>query len=158
MSRTRAIRIILLYAVCTAGGILAGIVASAMIVRAAAGPHCCAPGDGIGVILFAMVLVPLGAVLGFVLAATVLRVRRRPLGHDPDFRVLYGWPVYRSEQGYIRSSLHHLAMKATEADATEITLKTGKHTIFGHNEFGVATRPAKHPSDSPMPLGAQEEM
>ena len=50
---------------------------SAMIVTAAAGPRCCAPGDGIGIILCAMVLVPLGAVLGIVLAATVLRIRRR---------------------------------------------------------------------------------
>lgn len=76
MSRARAV-LILLYAVCVVGGILAGLVASAMIVRAAAGARCCAPGDGIGVILCAIVLVPLGAVLGIVLAATVLRVRRR---------------------------------------------------------------------------------
>jgi hypothetical protein len=77
MSRNRAIRIILLYAVCGVGGIMAGLVASAMIVRASAGPNCCAPGDGILLILCALILGPLGATLGILLTATVLRVRRR---------------------------------------------------------------------------------
>ncbi len=67
----------LFYAACVVGGILAGLVASAVIVRAAAGPNCCAPGDGILAIFCAVVLVPLGVALSILLGATVLRVRRR---------------------------------------------------------------------------------
>lgn len=76
MNQTRAIEIILFYAACVVVGILAGFVASAMIVRVAAGPICCAPSDGILAILCAMVLVPLGVALTILIGATVLRVRR----------------------------------------------------------------------------------
>ena len=69
-------RIILFYAVCVVGGILAGLIASAMIVRSATGPNCCAPGDGILWMLCAIVLVPLGVALRILLGSTDLRVRR----------------------------------------------------------------------------------
>jgi hypothetical protein len=78
---TRPIWIALLYAVCIVSGAFSGLLASAMIVRASAGPNCCAPGDGIGMFLVAIPLVPLGAVLGLVLVATVLRISRRQAAH-----------------------------------------------------------------------------
>jgi hypothetical protein len=77
VSQTRLLKTIVLYAVCMVGGTLAGLFASYMIVIAPAGPKCCAPGDGILFILYAAVLVPLGAMLAILLAATFLRVRRR---------------------------------------------------------------------------------
>lgn len=77
MPPTRTIWTILLYTICIGCGTVVGLVASGMIIRAIAGPKCCATGDGIGMILLAVALVSLGAVVGIVLAATVLRVGRR---------------------------------------------------------------------------------
>ena len=77
VSKTRTIWIILLYSACVVIGVLAGLIASAVIVRSAAGPNCCAPGDGILAVLCAIILVPSGVVLSILFAATVLRVRRQ---------------------------------------------------------------------------------
>jgi hypothetical protein len=74
---TRPIWIILLYAACILSGAFAGLLASAMIIKAAAGSNCCAPGDGIGMFLCEIVLIPLGVVLGTVLASTILRISRQ---------------------------------------------------------------------------------